>query len=84
MGDRRQGDRREKNTLESKKIVISLKDLIFGIVIFVIICLSLFIVFTSNKIGYNKGYNDGYLSGYEDAEEGYRMDYYLNSDTTVE
>lgn len=84
MGDRRQGDRREKNTLESKKIVISLKDLIFGIVIFVIICLSLFIVFMSNKIGYNKGYNDGYLSGYEDAEEGYRMDYYLNSDTTVE
>lgn len=67
MPDRRQGDRSEQcDKFENKKIVVSLKDIIFAGIIILIICLSIFIFNKTDVRGYNEGYYVGNTYVFED------------------
>ena len=73
MGDRRQGDRRETSFLQ-RKVAISLKDLIYLCIIFVIIVAGIIVC----KITRNKSYDEGYDAGYLEASETVLEEYYYN------
>ena len=75
MPDRRQHDRRESSTLNSKKLSISLGNFIMIFIIFILIICSIILFryfynkgFKAGDVnGYNFGYDDGYSFGYKDG-----------------
>ena len=79
MGDRRQGDRRQTSVLQ-KQIAISLKELIYLCIIFVLIVTNIIVCKLVSKKNFNKGYEDGYLDGTTVGfDEYYYQDYnYIN------
>lgn len=60
MADRRQGDRRESNGIQNKKMTISLGTFIFAIVITIMIIVTIIMSQITYITGYNKGYDYGY------------------------
>ena len=66
MPDRRQGDRRESNGIQSKQLKISLQTFITIVVIVAAIIVSTIVCLIVSK----NSYNDGYEKGYEDGING--------------
>lgn len=73
MPDRRQGDRRESSSFQSKKISISLSTLISIAAIILIIFMSAILC----RLTYLKGYDNGFSEGYSEAlyDTGYIFEY---------
>ena len=61
MPDRRQHDRRESNSMQSKKITISLTTFISIIVVSITILISIVVCIIISKNSYNKGYEHGLI-----------------------
>lgn len=78
MGDRRQGDRRQTSVLQ-KQIAISLKELVYLCIIFVLIVTNII----TYKLASNKGFNKGYEEGYQDGAEVGLDEYYYEDESYI-